>query len=217
MFDSFVNTASATRFGDYSIKKIQIALALLSLSCSIVVAANSIIPSDHFNIEHPAKLTGDEAESIYTKISAQMREGYAQSEYPSAGLYQSWQRYNTAPYLSAGHGNRFLNNYGNAIAGNYLSLKNGETLPAGAIIAKDSFTVTANNDVHAGALFLMEKLPANTNSKTADWRYVMLLPDGSVLGDTQGANPSSMDFCHSCHQQAKATDFLFLLPAHLRR
>lgn len=192
-------------------------LAVLALVGSAVSAANKITPNDHFKIEQPASLTGDQAESIYRNIAGKMRDGYTQSQYPSAADYQQWQRFNTAPYLSPGHGNRFLNNYGNRLAKDYLQLKNGETLPAGAILAKDSFTVTAAEQVHPGALFLMEKLPEGASAATADWRYVMLLPDGSVLGDTNGANPASMDFCHACHQQAKNTDYLFLLPQALHR
>jgi hypothetical protein len=192
-------------------------VASLALASATALAADSITPDDHFMIERPAELSAEQAETIYNGIAEQMREGYAQSRYSSARDYQNWQRFNTSPYLSPGHGNRFLNNYGNDQATDYFKMADGGTLPAGAILAKDSFTVTAAENVYPGALFLMEKLPAGTNSATADWRYVMLLPDGSVLGDTTGANPDSMTFCHACHLQAKSSDYLFLLPDKLRR
>ncbi len=192
-------------------------IAALTLTCATALAADSITPIDHFKIERPAKLSAEQAESIYSGIAKRMRDRYTQSKYPSARQYQSWRRLNTAPYLSPGHGNRFLNNYGNELAADYFKLAAGGSLPVGAIVAKDSFTVTSDEKVYPGALFLMEKLPAGSSTATADWRYVMLLPDGSVLGDTTGANPASMEFCHVCHVQAKTTDYLFLLPPELRR
>lgn len=193
----------------------------LALTLSLIGAhsnaEDAITPTDHFTIENPAPLTDGQAEQIYRGIAPRMLAGYAQSKFPGTANYQSWKRFNSAPYLSRGHGNRFLNNYGNEISKNYLSLSSGEKMATGSVLAKDSFTVTTDDKIHPGALFLMEKLAENTQPDTDDWRYVMLLPDGSVLGDTLGANPASMTFCHACHQAASDTDFVFLLPQRLRQ
>ena len=173
-------------------------------------------PIEHFEIQDPADLTKDGASQAYRGLAAQMLEGYSQSGVPSAAEYQGWRRFNSAPYLSSGHGNRFLNNYGNTIAKDYLDLEFGDPMPMGSILAKDSFTVTKTGETFAGALFLMEKLPRGTNPDTADWRYVMIMPDGSLFGDTLGTDPAKMDFCHSCHEIAEADDYLYFIPEEYR-
>ena len=173
-------------------------------------------PIEHFEIQDPADLTQGGALEAYRGLAAQMLEGYSQSGVPSAAEYQSWKRFNSAPYLSHGHGNRFLNNYGNTTAKDYLDLEEGDQMPMGSILAKDSFTVTKTGETFAGALFLMEKLPRGTNPDTADWRYMMIMPDGSLFGDTLGASPDKMDFCHSCHEIAEADDYLYFIPEEFR-
>ena len=35
-------------------------------------------------------------------------------------------------------------------------------------------------------LFLMEKMPAGFSYVTGDWRYIMIMPDGSLFGETRG-------------------------------
>ena len=170
-------------------------------------------PEGHVKIERPADLDAADASAIYREIAKRMAEGYAQSDYADAKVYQQWTKQNSAPYLSPGHGNRFLNNYGNAIAKGYLALDVDEKMPVGSILAKDSFTVTDNQEIFAGALFLMEKLEEGKHPATGDWRYAMILPDGSLIGDTLGDDPDSMTFCHDCHEQVADTDFLFGIPA----
>jgi len=186
-------------------------------SAIFVQAQDALKPADHFLVEEPAVMTPQETAAIYKSIARQMVDGYAQSDDPAAAEYQNWQQFNTTPYLSPGHGNRFLNNYGNAIATDYLSLKPEEKMPVGSILAKDSFTVTAAGDVFPGALFLMEKLATGSNPQTGDWRYVMIMPDGSLLGDTLGSEPEAMEFCSSCHEIAADTDYLYLIPDEFRR
>ncbi len=179
---------------------------------TMVPANDEPDPIDHFKVLKPADLSKEEASRIYERMAQQMLEGYRQSDTPAAAQYQNWKRFNTAPYLSRGHGNRFLNNYGNSVARDYLNLQTGEQMPVGSILAKDSFTVTQSGEAFGGALFLMEKLPQATSPDTADWRYVMIMPDGSLFGDTLGENPVKMDFCHSCHEIAEAEDFLYFIP-----
>ena len=184
-------------------------LALISIIPVHAEAQDPFRPEGHIKIERPANLDGAGAESIYAEISRQMAEGYAQSDEPAAKNYQELLKFNSAPYLSAGHGNRFLNNYGNRVSENYLRLEEGEAMPVGSVLLKDSFTVTDDDEIFAGALFIMEKLAGNASPDTGDWRYVMILPDGSKIGDTTGANPEAMTFCHTCHIQAEHTDYVF--------
>ena len=180
---------------------------------SLAADGDPFAPEGHIKIERPADLDADDASAIYREIAGRMADGYAQSDYEDAQNYQKWTKQNSAPYLSPGHGNRFLNNYGNAISKGYLALDIDEKMPVGSVLAKDSFTVTEEKEIFAGALFLMEKLEEGKSPVTGDWRYVMILPDGSLIGDTLGNDPDSMTFCHDCHEQAAETDFLFGIPA----
>ena len=103
--------------------------ALLIVFGSEHSTANTITPNEHFKIEDPADVSGEQAEQMYQRIAGRMKRGYALADYPAAKYYQQWTRYNTTPYLSEGHGNRFLNNYGNRTARDYLSLQPGEKMP----------------------------------------------------------------------------------------
>ncbi len=200
------------------IKSVTVAVSLvvvLLLSRHNAIA-NSITPLQHFKIEDPVMFDADEANEKYQQIVDKMRRGYALADYQAAKDYLQWIRFNKAPYLSHGHGNRYLNNYGNGIARDYLALQTGEQMPVGSILAKDSFTAKEDGTLLPGALFLMEKLDTGARSSYGDWRYIMVLPNGSVLGDSEGANPQAMEFCHTCHISAIATDYLFLLPEENR-
>jgi len=176
-------------------------------------------PKRHFALERPGDLTKADAIKVYDEIADEMARGYAVSGDPTALAYRKWRRYNDASYRSESHGNRYVNNYANAIArrAGYGDPKEGVDMPAGAILAKDSFTYTADHELFAGALFIMEKLPAGDNPAMADWRYAMIMPDGSVFGDTNADTAERMKFCHECHEQRAAFDYLFFVPEEYRR
>ena len=177
----------------------------------------STVPRRHFRVEKPGHLGAADALSIYERIKKKLARGYALSGDIVAKSYQGWRQFNHTPYLSKTHGNRYLNNYGNARAFDYDKLTSGGKLPAGAILAKDSFTVTSRRGIFAGALFIMEKLKAGASPASGDWRYVQIMPDGSLFGDSQGTGAEKMRFCHGCHAQAKKTDYLFNVPVKFRR
>jgi len=172
----------------------------------------------HVALENPADLSREDAEATYQAIQAEMAQGYGLSGVPGSRRYTAWQRFNNAPYRSAQHGERFVNNYGNAAAASYGRYEDAGTMPVGAILAKDSFTVTAEGHVYAGALFLMEKMPAGFRPETKDWRYSMILPDGSLYGTTDGAGDDQVTFCADCHRAAgDDRDHLFLIPEDYRK
>ncbi len=188
----------------------------MALSGSPIKAQDALKPKEHFKIERPAQLKSSDANSVYDSIIKQMAAGYAQSGDRVAKDYRNWRKENNAPYLSGGHGNRFLNNYSNSIARGYLKLRRGQTMPVGSVLAKDSFTVTEGNEIFAGALFIMEKMTAESSPQTGDWRYLMIMPDGSLLGDSNIDGDDSMQFCHDCHKRVKSRDYLFLIPGKYR-
>ncbi len=169
-------------------------------------------PGAHLAIEDPAILKTDEINAVYDKLKERMAGGYALSKLPEIKNYQSWRLYNSEPYISATHGQRYVNNYANKLVTNYGRLKKDEGYPVGAVFAKDTITVTSERKTYPGAMFVMEKLAPGTNPDTADWRYIMVLPDGSMLGDTTGDEPEAVEYCHDCHIQKSQEDYVFYVP-----
>lgn len=172
---------------------------------------------EHPKVSDPATLTGPRAESVYQAIRGQMRANYIRAGDPVALAYQQWRRFNRTPYRSANHGERFVNHYGNAKAAGYARFESLDPLPVGAIVIKDSFTVTRNGDLTTGPLFMMEKMPAGFPSLAGTWRFMMLRPDGAMAGITDGPGGGNVRFCESCHRDAGAArDYLFFLPKRAR-
>jgi class 3 adenylate cyclase len=173
-------------------------------------------PTRHFRA-NPADLTSADAITIYDRIKNEISKAYKRSGLKLAEDYTSWTRHNTAPYLSATHGNRFVNNYANAIAKDYANLDKVESLPQGSILAKDSFEVTKDGDVLTGPLALMEKMQPGFNPQSRDWRYTMVLPDGMVFGITSGEGSERVEFCIECHVAAgEDMDHVFYVPERYR-
>jgi hypothetical protein len=179
-------------------------------------AAEFAHPTRHFRVPNPARLSDADAVSIYDRIRDDMVAAYRLSQVPVTDRYYTWRRYNRTPYLSATHGDRYVNNYGNADAKSY-GQERGAPMPVGAVLAKDSFTVTAQGDVFTGPLFLMEKMTPGFAPDGRDWRYTMIMPDGSLFGTTNGEGSERMAFCVSCHKTAgDAADHLFFVPKEYR-
>ena len=176
-------------------------------------AAENTAPSGHFKVTRPADLSSADALAIYERVADEIARGYAVSHARHAEAYRRWPRYNTTPYRSATHGERFVNNYANAKAATYDRLDEIEQLPVGAVLAKDSFAVTGSGDIFPGPLFLMEKMPAGFRPDARDWRYTMIMPDGSLFGTTNGEGSARVEFCITCHRAAgDDQDHLFYIP-----
>ncbi|MCH7888169.1 MAG: cytochrome P460 family protein [Proteobacteria bacterium] len=180
-------------------------------------AANPCAPSA------AVELTDSEAKDAYSCIKGSLRAGYAKSNLASGtGLkiaqdYQDWTRYSTRSYVSATHGGRFVQNYANSTAKAYGKYEDVGRLPAGSVVAKDSFAVRAGR-VSAGPLFVMEKMPAGFNADSINWRYTLVMPDGKVIGTTNGKGSKNVEFCYGCHAAiaGEQSDSLFFLPEEYR-
>ncbi len=170
-------------------------------------------PRRHFRVANPKFLGPREAEAIYRRLRGRMKAGYALS---GRRVYDGWRRYNRAPYLSATHGRRYVNNYANPRAAAYGRFEGAGRLPVGAIVAKDSFTVTEDGEISPGPLFLMEKMPKGFNYASGDWRYTAIMPDGSVLGVTGGENAAAVEYCIGCHLAVESQDHLYFPPPKMR-
>lgn len=170
----------------------------------------------HFTAPDPGDLTPEQAIEIYRGIRDQMVSGYRLSGNGAARNFTRWQRFNSAPYRSATHGQRYVNNYANASAESYGLYEGAGDMPPGAVVVKDTFYVSESGGVFPGALMIMEKMAAGFDEATGDWRYTMIMPDGSLFGTTGGENAESVEFCATCHVLAAANDHLFFMPRAFR-
>ena len=175
-------------------------------------------PRRHARVTDPATLAGAQAQAIYDDLTDVMEATFSLTPLAIARDYRSWDRFNTAPYRSATHGQRFVNNYANPVAVDYGLHEAAGVLPAGSILVKDSFTVTEDGMVEAGPLFIMEKMEEGFNYVTGDWRYTLVLADGTVHGQTLGEGAKRVEYCISCHLAAhvQGADHIFFVPEAFR-
>lgn len=132
--------------------------------------------------------------------------------------FVEWTNFATAPYISATHGERFVTNYVNEVGDEaYGRYEEIGQMPAGGIVAKPSFTISKDGEAELGPLFLMEKMEDGFHDASDDWRYSMVMPDGTLAGETQGHNADQVEFCIGCHMAApEESDSLLFLPGDLR-
>jgi len=194
-------------------------LSLAAIVGLALIGPGQAAEEEHLRLPRPGELPPAKAQSIYQSVEKTMADGYAPSRDAIAKNYPSWRRFNIAPYLSDTHGNRYVNNYANATAtkAGYGKLKAGQKMPPGAVVVKDSYTVTNKGEVFPGALFYMQKLAPGRSPATGDWRFVQILPDGSYIGDTVGDSPEDVGFCFTCHKAMAEVDYLFFLPDEYRK
>ncbi len=162
------------------------------------------------------KLTDVESAKAYGCLLKELRAAYAKSGHGAAKAYARWKRYNTVSYVSETHGNRYVNNYANAKAKAYIRFEKLKRLPAGSVLAKDSFQVKAGGKLAYGPLFLMTKMGRGWSKASDDWKYAMIMPDGTVFGTTKGKGADKVKFCAQCHMLAAEKDSLFFLPKKYR-
>lgn len=181
------------------------------------ISGDPAAPRRHFRLVDPAKLSPQRAGEIYAIVRQALQAGYARSGNAAAGSYQGWRRMNTAPYLSATHGNHYLNNYVNEIgAAAYGRFEKAGKLPVGTVIAKDSFSMTRGGEILLGGLFVMEKMPGGFNDVTGDWKYTLIQADGTLFGETNGTGSKRVEYCVECHLARKHQDHLWFLPKRYR-
>jgi hypothetical protein len=162
-------------------------------------------------------LTDKEAVTAYDCLFPTMTAAYAKSDNGEAADYSNWRRYSTQAYVSATHGNRYVQNYANATAKAYGNYESAGTFPPGARLGKDSFTVNDKGEVSVGPLFLMEKMQAGFNPDSDDWRYTMIMPNGASFGTTKGPGSENVGFCIECHKAVTPDqDNVMLLPDEYR-
>jgi len=164
------------------------------------------------------ELTEEELTAAYNCIYPKMVKGYAKAGIPAAKGYKKWaKRFSRVAYQSDTHGGRMVNNYANSTGKKaYAKFEDLKKAPQGSVFIKDSFSIGKNGSVSAGPIFLMEKKKPGFDSENNDWRYYLILPNGSLFGTTNGKNSAGVKFCIDCHRGGEDTDFLLFLPEEVR-
>ncbi len=195
-----------------------VGLGMAYVATSLDAQEKDTRSSTHMMISDPASLKGDRAEAVYQSIKDTLRQQYMNSGDPVTAAFQAWRRPNREPYRSGVHGQRFVNHYANDVAQDYGVFKSGKPFPEGSIIVKDSFAVTETGEVMSGPMFLIEKKEKGFNPSSKDWLFMMIKPDGEIVGITNGPGASKVRFCANCHNQAPdGQDQLYFLPKSVRR
>jgi hypothetical protein len=197
-------------------------MAFAFLFVVAVVAAVSVLSADRGReapaalprIANTADVAPERAEAIYQAIRGAMSSRYALSDDPVAVAYQTWTRFNLAPFRANGHGGWYANVYANPEAWPYGRYERAGSLPEGAVIVMDSFSVTRSDALLTGPLFLMEKV----GSAPGDWRFMRIERDGEIAGITGGIGSESVRVCADCHGKAgPGRDHLYFPPEKARR
>ncbi len=142
----------------------------------------------------------EEAQVVYDCIADALHAGYMTGDkkwIPTGYVadYRNWTPANTLPANPGFHGGRFLLTFVNTTgAAEYLKYaEENVDIPAGTVIAKESFAVTGAGKVQKGPLFIMEKVVAGVSPETGDWYYMAVAPDGAPMA------VDVMTGCNDCH------------------
>ncbi len=174
------------------------------LKQSLVTAAFMVLGTAAHAACDPGKagseLSGEEAKTVYDCLAADLHAGYKKGNkrwIPAEFVndYRDWDLASTFPAAPGFHGERFLITWVNATgADEYMKYAENPSIPAGTVIAKESFSVTEKGKVKKGPLFLMQKVEAGVSPKTDDWYYMAVTPKGAPMA----VNVTKA--CSECHQ-----------------
>jgi hypothetical protein len=154
---------------------------------------------------------------VYDCLLPEMQKAYGKSDHDVAVNFAAYRAYSNQPYVSATHGGRMVTNYANRAGRAYGAYEQAGVLPTGTKLAKPSFSVKGNGRASVGPLFIMEKMAAGFNKASDDWRYTMIMPNGSITGTTNGKGSKAVAFCIGCHQSVTPEqDNVMLLPEEYR-
>ncbi|MEZ5823397.1 MAG: cytochrome P460 family protein [Geminicoccaceae bacterium] len=148
------------------------------------------------------ELSGEEALAVYECLKPSLLAGYSAGSkgwIPPERVadYRGWVPVSTVPGAPGFHADRYLFTYVNEIgAAEYLRYaEEGVNMPAGSLIAKETFSVADDGSAKAGPLFFMEKTSAGASPETGDWYYYAVAPNGSPMG----INVKTA--CAECHME----------------
>jgi len=149
-----------------------------------------------------AEMSYQDAQALYDCLAGPMYEAYNQNDkrwIPAEIVrdYRSWDKANTLPADPGFHGERYLITYVNATGYDaYTEFRDENVeIPAGTVIAKESFQVSEDGRATAGPLFLMQKTEPGASPDTLDWYYMMVMPNGAP------AAINVYSACSACHME----------------
>ena len=175
-----------------TLKTVALAAAALMFSTAAHAACNAGKAGD--------SLSGAEAEKVYRCLADKLHAGYKKGgkgwiNKSYVNDYRGWVKASTFPAAPGVHGDRFLVTYVNQTgADEYMKYAENPNIPAGTLIAKESFSVNKKGKAVAGPLFLMEKTAKGKSPETDDWYYMMVAPNGKPVA------VNVMAACSTCHQ-----------------
>lgn len=145
----------------------------------------------------PEDFEQNEVDALYKCIEESLVKKYGKADHEIGANYRSWKlaQKGIGPSF-AGHGNRFLQTYVNDIGfDEYVKYRDegGFSMPAGTVIAKESWKVKKDGKPVPGPLLIMTKAKAGEADEFGNWVY-------SGVSPGSGKNfKVSQKFCHDCH------------------
>lgn len=166
-----------------------------------------------------AELNKCEAAEAYKCLLKEMKAAYAKSGVKVAKDYYGWRSFNKVAYVSATHGSRYVNNFASPTAAStYVRYDKAKKMRRGGTLVKDSFVAQKDGKLAIGPLFIMEKMGKGWHKTSGDWKYTMIMPNGTVAGVTKGKGDANVKFCYECHlATAEETDSMLFLPEEFRK
>jgi len=125
-----------------------------------------------------------------------------------------WRHF-SGQFYSSEHG-RYLEVAGNAAAAGFLKFEDGPPLPVGAVVTKRSYRVLQSGAVVVDPQFVIERMPKGYDNRVGDWKFTLIAPNGTIVGESRGRDGDKVEFCVECHKSAWRQDFLFFIPPPYR-
>ena len=170
----------------------------VALAASLIFTTGGVQAADCDAGKGGGELTGEEAQAVYECLKDSLQAGYAEGDkrwIPAAFVtdYSGWTAASKFPAAPGFHGSRFLVTYVNETGADAYLSYGEDAIPAGTVIAKESFSVNDDGKAAPGPLFIMEKVAEGTSPQTMDWYYMMVSPSGAP----QAVNVYTA--CNECH------------------
>lgn len=149
----------------------------------------------------PDDLSLDEVGAVYERLKDALHAGYQTGDkrwIPADYVRncRSWKAAFRFPANSGFHsGRRLFTSVNEAGLEAYIAYAEDPEIPAGTLIAKESFTISDDGTARPGPLFFMKKVSAGTSPETDDWHYIMAGADGRPQA------VGVITACSQCHQE----------------
>jgi hypothetical protein len=174
-------------------------IVMMAAVVALVGGAQSAVADGHAACTFDKEVFDfDEAEvaALYVCVADNLAAGYAAHDDAVGSVYRTWGNAATGPAVPGIHGERFLNTFVNEIGyDTYIQYAYGDdfVMPAGTVIAKESYKLRGDGTPRLGPLFIMTKVEAGTDAEEfGNWVYSGVQPNGKTMGVKQS-------FCHDCH------------------